>query len=271
MEAGDRRTKGELESDIASVEAQIDELAERHQELSDAQQDLNQEAQNWADNQSIRRSEIQGRLAALEPERQSRFSSLSAQEAKIESGLQRLQREGNRAPEYQTMLPEHRIEKEEELLSQKDELATQRALVEDEFARQTAELQAALADIDVEATKANGKRGERERELQKAIAQVTTQINERKRVLERLRERLNTLLTEEAARSSASDAERVALEQAREMEEQLGAISADRDRLASEVQDLAPLVEAQRDATSAQGAENLGSFYSDSADEHRRA
>lgn len=271
VEAGDRRTRGELESEIASVETSIEELSARQQEISNAQQNLNLENRSWADGQSIRRAEIQGQIAALEPKRQSQFSALSAREAQIASDIQRLQRDAQRPPGAQQIGPEERMRKEEELLSAKDDLVTERARVEDEFARRTAALQEELAQLDVEATKANRERGQQDRDLQEALAEVNGQLNGGQRRLTRLREALNTLLTEEAAHASTSEAEQLAAAKAREMEAQLEAISADRDRLAGEVQDLAPLVEAQRDATSAQGAENLGGFYSESADGHRTA
>lgn len=53
------------------------------------------------------------------------------------------------------------------------------------------------------------------------------------------------------------------------MEAQLTAISEDRDRLVGELEELAPLVEAQREVTSGHGAEDLAAYYVDSADKHR--
>jgi hypothetical protein len=169
------------------------------------------------------------------------------------------------------MADDERIAAEEQVQSELDQIAAERAEVEDEFASRSAELQEGLSRLDVDATKQNAARNQQDRVLQEEGTDLNERISERQRELERLRGRLKVQIDEEAAAASGTEAEKRAQVKARAMEQELATISEDRDRLASEVQELAPLIEAQRDATSAQGAENLGSFYTESADRHRTA
>jgi hypothetical protein len=270
MEASDGKRQ-ELESAIADVESEIERLGTRQQEIDLQQQRNSQEHQDWHDQHGIHRSQIQGQLSALEPERQSRFSSLAAEEAKLSNRLQQIQRDASRPPAFQRMDEHERIAEEERVQVEREELSAKRAIVDDEFARRTADLNAELTSLDIAATEANGEQNRRNRDLQEAQNQLGGQVAEHQRHLERLRSSLGTLVTEETARGTQSEAEMIATEHAREMESQLRAISQDRDQLAEEVRELGPLVEAQRDATSGQGAENLGHFFTESADEHRLA
>lgn len=251
------------------MESAIEEIGQRQADLTKEQQTLHQEHQQWLDQQGVRRAQIEGGLRAMEPEKQSRFSALAAEEARLVNELQRLQREGSRDAIHWEMGPEERVEAEDRVQAENDQLATKRAEVEDEFAKRSASLQGDLSELEVEATRANVDLNGRDRELQRQLNDLSQMSASKARELERIRGALSVLIAEEAAAEAGSEAEAMASEKAREMEHELSRISGDRDRLAREVQELAPLVEAQRDATSAQGAENLGEFFSNSAKKHR--
>lgn len=269
MEAGDSRSRSELEGEIAEVERQIEGLSEDQANLTRDQQRLNQEQQVQADRQSLLRAEIQGRQTALEPQKQSQFSTIAAEEAKLNNELQRIQRDAGRPDHLQELTDYQRIESEDQARAALDDLAEKRVQVEDEMAKQAADLHGQMAELEIEATRINTDANEKNREIQERLNELTPIKENRQRRLESLRSQLTTLVAEDAARAEKSDAEKMAAERANEVEEQLATISQDRERLAREVKELGPLVEAQREATSGQGAEDLSRFYADSANRHR--
>lgn len=268
MQGEESEARRDLEAEIDEIESQIDEIAHEQARVTQDQQDLQQEHQAVADRQSIRRAELQGMQAALEPERQSKMSALAAEEAALNNEIQRIQRDAGRPGPLQAMREDERIEAEDRVQAERDKLSERRAEVEDQLAKAAAELHGQMATMEVEATRANTEINEKNRSLQELLNRMARDREERQRRLDNLRARLNTVVTEDAAASESSEAERIAAKRAQEMEEQLAAISEDRNRLAREVKDLAPLIEAQRDATSAQGAQNLSEFYIESADQH---
>jgi hypothetical protein len=269
MAASNSPSRGDIESEISKLESEIEETQRAQAEIARHQQQLSQEQQARADQLGVRRTEIQSQQTALEPEKQSKFSALAAEEAKVNSALQRVARDRQRPGGAQTMSEVQRLEAEESAQTARDQLAVTRAEIEDEMVRKSADLQSQLSEMEVAAARTNSEISERNRASQEEVNNLARNRERDEFRLNGLRNRLNTLVTEEAARSERTAAEKLAAQRASEVESQLTAISKDRDRLAGEVKDLAPLVEAQRDATSSQGAQNLSEFYVESADRHR--
>jgi hypothetical protein len=271
VEAGQgSKKRSELELEIARAQEAIEETTFAQEQIGRQQQDLNQQVQDRADRENIRRSEVQRQLDSIEPEKITQMKAVDADQASLSARLQGIERDGN-LPLANRMYEDaaDRAMADEEVRSELEELPARRARVEEEASRRASELQGQLSGFEVEAAQASAESNRAGRQLQEESTRVANRLNAQQRELDRLRESLNTAIVEEKAAGTSSEAEQMAAQRAREMEGQLAAISDDRDRLVRQLEELAPLVDAQREATSGHGAEDLAKYYVDSADQHR--
>lgn len=261
----------ELEQSISSAQKAMEEISLEQERIGREQQELEQQAQDWADAQNIRRSEVQRQLSAIEPEKDTRLKSIEADQADLTARFNSIERDAELPLDSRSFSKADRVVAAQQVKDQLEELPARRARLEEEFSQRASEMQDQLSAIEVEAAQKNSERNRLVRGLQENGTRAANRRNAHQRELERLRESLNTLIAEEKAAETSSEAERLATQKAREVEGHLAAISEDRDRLQQQLEEMEPVVDAHREATSGQGAEDLAKFYADSADGHRTA
>jgi chromosome segregation ATPase len=148
MESSPANKRAELEAEINQAETAVEELSREQERLTRQQQHSSQEHQDNADRQSIRRSEIQAQLGALEPQKQASFATLTAEEAGLTAQMQRLQRDADLPPDVQDYPSTDRAVEIERIQSRRDEIAAERAKVEEQAARQSAAFQSEMAQME---------------------------------------------------------------------------------------------------------------------------
>ena len=269
MEAGKSSNRQELERQISRLQEDLEEANLEQERIGRQQQELDQHVQDRTDRQNIQRSQVQRQLDSIEPEKLTHLKAVDTKEASLAAKLQSIERDASLPIENRSYLDDDRAMAFEETKSALEEIPADRAQIEEDAARRATELQDQLSGFEVDAAQVNADDNRTRRALQQESARVGNHLNSVQRELERAREALNTVIVEEKAAGTSSEAEQMAAQRAREMEDQLAAISEDRDRLVGQLEELAPLVEAQREVTSGHGAEDLAAYYVDSADKHR--
>ncbi|MDX6580997.1 MAG: hypothetical protein QOI10_181 [Solirubrobacterales bacterium] len=259
----------QLDGEIAEREARLESLRDDAMRLQRSIQNWQEQHQGEIDDLAIQRARYQAEAQGVGPDRERRLNALTARQAEIDSELQRLTRDRARSLDKQQFDEDSRVDAEEQLQNEREELQANRAQVEAQAAERVAGASEALQRLDVQQAELQAAANQRTRNAQSELNEVNENIQLLSRDLENLRQQRASIIDHHRRESVASEAERLADERTRELQQQFASLAADRDNLAQQVQELAPVVEAQREATSSIGAHELGKYYDSSADEHK--